>query len=142
MDEEIHSEKELLDLIEKYANGLLNEDKIEVYNNITILRRISRSISIFDISLELELKKSTFLLYFLDKFIRDLWVHLGADAPFDNITDMQIDISREFGKVLVLLIKAAKEETNDEVYNALNLLINYYLSQLTKMEKDIHKEYV
>jgi hypothetical protein len=142
MDEEIHSEKELLDLIEKHATGLLSGDRIKVYDSITILRRIVRSISIFDISMELELKKSTFLLYFLDKFIRDIWVHLGADAPFDNITDMQIDLSREFGKVLVLLIQSAKEEPNNEMYNELNSLINYYLDQLLKMEKQIHKEYI
>jgi hypothetical protein len=142
MDEDIHSEKEFLDLVEKYTLGLLSgEDRI-VCESITNLRKMVRDISILDASQEWRSSNSIFLLYFLDKFIRDMWIHFGADAPFEDITNVQIDISKKLGKTLEILLNAVRERSSDEPYVSLNFLINYYLDQLTYIEQKLQKKYI
>lgn len=142
MDEDISSDEEFLDLVEEYTLGILDGNKKIVYESITNLRKMVRDISMLDASQKWKSKNSIFVLYFLDKFIRDMWIHLGADAPFEDITNVQIDISKKLGETLKVFVNAAREMSSDGSYTSLNFLIECYLSQLTYMEQKLHKKYI
>ena len=130
------NEDEFITKIEKLALTL-SEGNVE---NIYSLRKIVRSISIFEAARDWKKKDAVFLLYFLNKFINDVWRHFGTDAPFEDITDVVSDISKQLGQFLLGILPQVGREESDQTYNELNSLIKLYFNKLVYIE-NLEKKY-
>lgn len=136
MNHSIH-EDEFLIKIEALAVALSNGDVEKIYS----LRKVVRSISIFEAARDWEKMDAVFLLYFLNKFINDVWRHFGTDAPFEDITDVVSEISKQLGQSLLGILPQVRREEPDQTYNELNLLIKLYFNKLVFIETILEKKY-
>lgn len=131
------TEAEFLTQIKELAAALSDGDFEQIYH----MRKIVRSISLFEAAREWEKKDAAFLLYFLNKFINDVWRHFGTDAPFDDITDVVSEISKQLGQSLLRILPQIGREEPDQTYNELNLLIKLYFDKLVHIETNLDKKY-
>ena len=137
MKNETISEVEFLNQIEQLATSLSQGDNEKIFS----LRKVVRSISVYEAASHWQKKNAVFILYFLNEFINDVWRNFGTDAPFEDITTIVSEISKQLGESLLMILPLIEHEKFDQSYMALNSLIRLYFDKLVYIETKLEKKY-